>query len=208
MSMPSALPIDLVVEGPLDEAVLRVLIARAGGRAGRVYGLRGKSDVERRISGVCAASALSPWVILLDLDRNAYCAADYLRQLVGDRPTGTLCIRVAVRAIEAWLLADAERLAGILSVSQDLLPSDPDKVLDPKRVLVQIATRSPDRSTRDDMVPSAQGGRTQGPGYNNVLIGFVKAARNGWRPHIARRRSASLDSCMKCLARLIRSGQQ
>ncbi len=208
MPRPADLPIDIVVEGPLDEAVLRALVARGGGRIGRAYGLRGKPDVERRVGGICAAAQHSPWIVLIDLDRSADCAPDYLRSLLANKPPPRLCIRVAVRAVEAWLLADAARLAGFLGVSEALFPADPDKLPDPKREIVNLAGRSRDRRKREAMVPSPKSGRPQGPGYNNEMIAFVDGARNGWRPHIARRRSPSLDSCMKRIARLIRSHEK
>lgn len=204
MPRSSDLLIDVVVEGPLDQAVLRALVTRAGGRIGRVFGLKGKADVERRVSGAFAAAQLSRWIVLLDLDHSADCAPVYIRSLVSHEPPHRLCLRVAVRAVEAWLLADAERLAGFLGVSKSLLPEVPDGLSDPKREIVTLARRSRDRSKREAMVPGPQSDRAQGPGYNNEMIAFVGASRNGWRPHVARRRSPSLDSCMKCIARLTR----
>ncbi|MCS7168176.1 MAG: hypothetical protein RMI91_03400 [Gemmatales bacterium] len=66
----------------------------------------------------------------MDLDRDASCAPAlrkrYLAQLAP-----YLCFRVAVRAIEAWLLADAPNLARFLHVCPNLIPPDPESLSDP-----------------------------------------------------------------------------
>jgi hypothetical protein len=106
---------------------------------------------------------------------------------------------VAVRAVEAWLLADAERLAAFLGIRAALIPRDPDAEHDPKTTLVNLARRSRRRAIREDIVPREGSGGRVGPGYVGRLIEFVTAAENGWRPGVAAGRSDSLRRCLEAL---------
>ena len=73
--------------------------------------------------------------------------------------------RVAVRAIEAWLLADAERLAKYLGIPRTLVPRFPDQGDHPKRTLVNLARRSRKRAIREGMTPRQGSGVQVGPEY-------------------------------------------
>src|SRR3954471_10845125 len=110
----TALPIYLssAVEGPLDEAVVRRLAHEAGLSVGAVYGKNGKGRIRRQLHGYNNAAQHNPWLVLVDLDQEN-CAAD-LRNLWLPEPASFMCFRVAVRAVESWLLADRERIAEFL----------------------------------------------------------------------------------------------
>jgi hypothetical protein len=110
-----------------------------------------------------------------------------------------MCFRIAVRAIEAWLLADRERLATLLGVATNLLPGNPDEVGNPKTALVDLARRSRRRAIRDELVPRAGSGRAVGPLYTSRMIEFVEDTAAGWRPEQAARQS---DSLARCITRL------
>ena len=105
------------VEGIVDEAVVRKLIAHAGATPGDVYGRQGKSFLRQRIAGYNNAAQRMPWIVLVDLDLDNDCAPP-LRDAWLPQPAPYLCFRVAVRKVEAWLLADAERLASFLRVAR------------------------------------------------------------------------------------------
>ncbi len=64
-----------------------------------------------------------------------------------------LCFRVAVRAVEAWLFADAESIALFLGVTRSQIRSQPEMLPDPKQTLVELARKSPRKEIRQDMVP-------------------------------------------------------
>jgi len=66
--------VSAAVEGIVDEAVVRKLIVQAGGRPGTVYGKSGKPHLRRQIQGYNNAARHSPWIVLVDLDRDAECA--------------------------------------------------------------------------------------------------------------------------------------
>ncbi len=189
------------VEGDVDEAVLTRLANAAGLSVYPVHGRQGKQFLRQKIAGYNRAAAHSPWVVLVDLDHDACCAPD-LRSDWVSQPAPLLSFRVAVRAVEAWLIADRVRFARFLGISSSRLPSDVEAVPDPKGMVVQLAAQSRSRRTREDMVPRPGGGRRTGPLYAARLAGFTGDAANGWRPDVAAERSESLSRCLRDLHRL------
>ena len=151
LSAPAA--ISSAVEGDLDHAVVRRLISHVGGEPGPVYGKAGKPFLRTRIGGYNNAARYGPWLVLVDLDNDADCAP-LLRAVWLPQPASHMCFRVAVRAVEAWLIADAETLADFLGVSPGRVPADPESLPHPKGVMINLARRSRRRSIRQDMVPS------------------------------------------------------
>jgi hypothetical protein len=186
------------VEGIVDEAVARTLIIFAGASAGPVYGKQGKPFLQQRIAGYNAAARHTPWIILLDLDRDYDCAP-LLRASWMPQVSPHLCFRVAVRAVETWLLADADRIAAFLGVGGRRVPADPEALEDPKSSMVALARSSRRKDIREDMVPRDQSGRQVGPAYASRLIEF---ASSWWRPQVAVQRSDSLRRAIDCLRRL------
>ena len=102
--------------------------------------------------------------------------------------------RVAVRAIESWLLADAESLSEYLRVRRAMIPADPDRLDDPKATLVKIARQSRVTAIRLDMVPEQGMTSRVGPAYSSRVTEF---ARRRWRPEVARDHSDSLERCIE-----------
>lgn len=189
------------VEGVVDEAVVRRLISHAGGDTGTVYGRRGKPYLRQRIAGFNQAARHAPWVILVDLDNDADCAA-VLRAEWLPNPAPQLCFRIALREVETWLLADREAAARFLRVTKGRIPQDPESVTNPKEFVVNLARRSRRRDIREDMVPRPGSGRAVGPAYTSRLAEF---ASTRWRPPIAAERSDSLKRAIRCIQRLVES---
>lgn len=117
--MPIGTVISGAVEGPVDEAVLRRLIQDLGATPGTIYGKRGKDRLVQQVAAYSHAARITPWVVLIDLDHDADCAPTLRNRLLRD-PSPALCLRIAVRAIEAWLLA-AESLNRALRCMERLL---------------------------------------------------------------------------------------
>ena len=191
--------VSAAVEGLVDEAVIKSLIAEAGAVTGQVYGKRGKPFLRQSIGN---SAKFRPWVVLVDLDQDAACAPQLCQNWLAAK-SAMLCFRVAVRAVEAWLLSDRESIAKFLSVSISLVPMDPESETDPKKVMVNLASRSKRRSIREDMVPRPESGRSVGPAYTSRLIEFIQSSL--WRPKIAVERSHSLRRCRLCLEHLVKS---
>lgn len=191
-----------VAEGDLDEAVLRAVIRHAGGIPGPVYGKHGKQYIRKYLHVYNQAAHHAPWLVLVDLDQDADCAPP-LRAAWLLRPAPMMCFRVAVREIEAWLLADRMRIAEFLAVDSRRVPNDVEALPDPKHAVLQLARSSRQKGIRQDMLPRFGSGREVGPAYNSRLIQFVNDSRRGWRPEVAAQSSESLRRCVRCLRRLV-----
>ena len=140
--------------------------------------------------------------MLVDLDHDADCAPDLCRVWLPHRAQ-KMCFRVAVREVEAWLLADRERISQFLSVPLSKLPANPESEDDPKQVMVNLAARLRRRAIRQDMTPRPGSGRSVGPAYTSRLIEFVNAPQISWRPDVAAQRSDSLRRCLQALRVLV-----
>lgn len=198
--------ISAAVEGPVDEAVVKRLFLEIGAIPGQVYGKNGKSLLKARINGYNNAARYRPWLVLVDLNGEADCAPDLCRAWIPHKAP-KLCFRVAVREVEAWLLADREHVSKFLSVSKVRIPLNPELEENPKQVMVNLAARSRRRDIREDMVPRHGSGRQVGPAYTSRLIEFISASAGGWRPAVASERSQSLRRCIECLGRLVSTEQ-
>ena len=199
--MPKAVTISGAVEGLIDEAVLRRLILWTGAIPGPVHGKHGKGFIRKQMEAYNRAARSTPWLVLIDLDHDAECPPPVLKAWLHE-PARHMCFRIVVREIEAWLLADRERLAEFLSVRVALIPRDPEMLADPKHTLVAIARKSRRKVIREDMVPRPRSYREVGPAYNSRLIQFVSDERSGWRPDVAAESSESLKRCLHQLERL------
>ena len=107
---------------------------------------------------------------------------------------------LAVRAVEAWLLADTERIAAFLRIARGRVPGDPETLDNPKATMVALTRASRRKDVREDMVPRDGSGRPIGPAYSSRLIEFISYS---WRPEVAAERADSLRraiDCLKCLA--------
>lgn len=190
------------VEGPTDEVVLRRIVRELGGELQRVQVQHGKPNLRRVLPGYNTAATWSPWVVLVDLDREFPCApalvADWLPS-----PSANMRFRVVVRQVEAWLLADSERFASFFAVSRALVPVTPDALPDSKQAALNLLARSRRRQVREEMCPRPGAGRRVGPAYVANVIEFVSDVDNGWRPQVAARNSRSLGACVRRIRELL-----
>lgn len=111
-------------------------------------------------------------------------------------------LRVAVREIEAWLLADGAALAAFLGVPVSRVPQRPESLLDPKRAITDLAAASRRRSIREEIAPRPGSGRQVGPLYTTRISEFTTTH---WRPEVAEAQSDSLRRCIVALHRLSQS---
>jgi len=194
-------PVNVLVEGITDEAVVRRILEYVGLICGTVYGKSDKGPLLQRLPNYNQAARFAPWLVVVDLDQDAECAPPFVRSVLPN-PAGGMQLRLAVRAIEAWLLADAERLAAFLGIRAVRIPPHPDAEPDPKTTLINLARRSRRRAMREDIVPREGSGSRVGPGYAGRLIEFVAAAEHPWRPNVAVQHSDSLRRCVETLQAL------
>lgn len=190
---------DVVVEGLLDESVVRRIFADQDQRIGNVYVKHGKGNILAKLDGYNAAARYRPFFVLVDLDRDHDCAPEFLADRLGE-PAPRMTCRVAVPSVEAWLLADRHRIASFLGVAPTRIANDPDNLPNAKQHLAQVALRSRKRLIRDGIPPRSGSGRTEGPIYAGLLSEFVSNESNGWRPDVAAMHSRSLRKAMSAVA--------
>lgn len=200
MSLPVS--ISAAVEGMVDEVVARRLVAHAGGQIGAIYGKNGKSALRNRIDGYNNAARYAAWLVLVDLDEDAQCAP-LMRDMWVPDPAPNLCFRIAVREVEAWLMADAQTLARYLAVKQGGIPRDPEQLPRPKDAMVNLARASRRKSIVNDMVPGERSGRRVGRAYSSRMMEYIERY---WRPDVAAERADSLSQAIHCLRMLVQAG--
>lgn len=191
-------PINVVVEGQIDEAVAETLLTHLDLSYLNPIQTHGKPRLLADLPRYNAAARLSPWLVLVDLDQDADCAPSFRAEKLPDPSSGML-LRVAVRAIEAWLLADRERIAEFLGVQINQVPAYPEGEANPKKTIVQLASKSRRKSLREDMTPRPNKGGLVGPGYSSYMIKF---AHQHWRPDVAAQTADSLARCIRALREL------
>lgn len=184
------------VEGIVDESVLRCLLEQSNEiHLTAVYGKNGRSWLKQKIRNYNEAARYGNWFVLVDLDSEAQCAPELISQwLVATAPF--MFFRVAVQAIESWLLADAERFSTFFSVPQKQIPTDPEKLINPKQEMINLIRKSKRSEIREDMLPREGSGLKTGPAYSSRLIEFVNDPNKGWRVDTAAERSDSLKRCV------------
>jgi hypothetical protein len=202
MATSSAITISSAVEGLVDEVVMRRLLLYVGAIPGAIYGRQGKAYLRQHIARYNAAARHSAWAVLIDLDNDAACAPTLQEKWLAS-PAPSMCFRIAVRAVEIWLLADRQRFAQFLSIPVSRIPPVLEAVDDPKLLLINLARHSRKRAMREDMVPRQRSGRKVGPAYASRLMEFVEDTTTGWRPDVAAEESDSLKRCLHCLYRLV-----
>jgi hypothetical protein len=169
----------IVFEDELSDAVMRRLLAHSG-RPFVVHNsilARGNSKIRRDIAKYMTACKYVPHIVLTDLDQYPCPPALLESWGVANQPR-ELLFRVAVREIEAWLLADINGLSTFLGVSRNKFPARPEAETDPKQTLLNIVRRSKKRRMASEILPSPGSKAAQGPLYNDHLCGFVASSWN------------------------------
>ncbi len=191
------IPVNLAVEDALSESVLRRIITSTGRdyAIGYSYSRGGYGYLKRITPGLNNAARGTPFVLLTDLDRGP-CASALIKDWLPYPKHRNFIFRVAVREVEAWVLADKPGFARYLSIKETLLPEDVDALPDPKLTLVEIAKACPNRDLRADLVPRVGTTSKIGPNYNARLSNFV---RTGWDVAEAEKRSPSLARTLRAL---------
>jgi len=195
--MCDSIPINLAVEDVLSEQMLRAILKQCGRdyEVGAVYRKNGCGYLKAKLSGFNNAAKGMPYLMLTDLDSRP-CATDLIETWFGcdlkdyaKRRNHNLLFFIAVREVEAWLLADRESFAKFLKIRVDAIPSKLDQIADPKKQLIDLVRKSKNRRLRDDIVPRDGSLISVGPDYNGRLVEFLW---NGWRLDVAESYSPSL----------------
>ena len=181
-------PVSYAVEGIVDQAVVLKLFEVSGIVAGTPYVCDGIDNLRQRLAGFNAGARYSPWFVLCDLDRHE-CPPELRSSFLGAVQTAGMELSIAVRTVEAWLLADRRAFASFLGVAVKRIPREPEQLASPKDTVVELARASARRVIREGLVPSAASGRRVGPAYTDEVIQFV---HRRWSPKRVRTASPSL----------------
>lgn len=127
-------------------------------------------------------------LILTDLDQVACPVAMKADWLSNKPPPANLMLRIAVREVESWVLADHEAMRKLIG-KKGTLPPKPDELTDPKQHLLKLAKLAA-RPVREDLVKATGAVASQGIGYNSRLTAWVGS---DWSPERASQRSPSLQ---------------
>ncbi len=224
------MPFDVsyVVEGDLDDVVIRRLLSdnnlsyqgigqrtlngadlsrrgqivtiKVGGKWETIIHRSGKTlvnEVAKLVNPLCSSKR---WVAIRDLDEDFKCPGRARKRWLPN-PAPYMCFRIAVRSVEAWLLADAEMIAAYLKVNVSEVPTNSEELPDPKVEMLLLAEKSRDEEIVSAMVKRSGDKVSEGDEYTDKLRLFVKRS-NWWRPAEAKKNSRSLRMCLIRLAQL------
>jgi hypothetical protein len=189
----------LAVEDALSEAVVRSLVEeyRSDVQISESYGKTGFGLLRKRIGNWNDAARHLSFLVLTDLDNTA-CAPSLVREWLPGGTHPNLLFRVAVREVEAWLLADHLGWASFLGGRVQRTFDDTERLENPKSTLVEMVRRYGRKELREDIVPARGTSIKVGPNYNGCLNGYVRAH---WQPERARQHADSLDRAIRALKR-------
>ena len=193
----SDIPINLAVEDALSEAVLKEMLKQSQRpfSVGTCLNRGGYGYIKKIIPGLNHGAKGMPYLVLTDLD-NAECPLALISSWLSQPKHPNLIFRVAIKEVEAWLLAHREAFAEFLGISVGLIPGDVDEIADPKQLLIDLANRSRKRNLRDAIVPARNSTAKIGKDYNCQLIQFVQQS---WQVEPAQATSRSLQRAMNAL---------
>jgi hypothetical protein len=189
--------LNFVFEDDLSEMVMLKIIDRFKDKfyIGNTYNGNGFGYIKKNIKGFNQASKTIPFFVLTDLDQYE-CPSELINNWLNSIPKNkNLIFRVAIREIEAWLLADRVGFSKYLGVSIVHLPLSPESEMDAKRKLISIAARSRNRSIKEDITPKNENAQV-GPNYNGRLGEYVF---NHWNIDEAMLNCESLKRAVRCL---------
>lgn len=189
------IPLNLVFEDQVSEFVMKKMADEAKKFfISNSYCEGGFGYIKRNIRGFNAAAKGCPFFVLTDLD-TADCAPQLLQNWLHIPKHHNLIFRVAVKEVEAWLLADIDGFAQYAGISKTNFPGVPEALSDPKTELFRLIERSRKREMKKDILPKDEFAK-QGPNYNDRLSKFVI---DYWSIKRAMQRSDSLKRAMEQL---------
>ena len=190
------IPIFVFVEDRLSDAVVRKLLRKSANSfnvSGKVT--NGCDIIKKKIKDINDSARGMPFMVLVDLDTEK-CAPVLICKWLPEPKNPNLIFRVAVREVEAWVMADTDGFSRFLGINPSSFPLDMDSINDPKQFLIQMAGKSRKKELRKAIVPKSGSNARVGPDYNSVLTGFVY---NDWDIARAIQRSKSLKHAVDAI---------
>lgn len=198
-------PIAIATEDALSEAIALRLVAEVSVPHRVTHTLRkgGFGYLRSKMDSWCQMANHQVMLVLTDLDRVG-CVLELRRDWLAERPLpARLLLRVAVREVESWVLADHVAVRVLLG-AKGTLPPAPDILPDPKQALLRLAKNAA-KPVRQDLLRVVDGNLAQGLGYNARLTDWVATH---WSPERAAERSPSLARARSRLAEVVGGYEQ
>jgi hypothetical protein len=183
----------LATEDALSEAVAERLILEEnyGLQVAVRVGRKGNTFLRMKLPQFKEIARSIPIFVLTDLDL-VKCPVCLIEEWNGrEKLPAKMLFRVAVREIEAWLLADREGFAAFSGVPLHRIPDQPETLVNPKETLLNIVRRYGKRVIKADILPERGSTARIGLSYNQALCAFVKST---WSPDRAALVAKSLHS--------------
>jgi hypothetical protein len=196
--MREAIRLNLAFEDSLQEAVLKKIISQLerSFSIGKCFSQGGFGYLKKNMKGFNHAAKETPFLVLTDLDRSE-CPLILINEWLSFPKHPNLLFRIAVREVEAWILAHRTSMASYLGITPNKIPLPVEEIPDPKQLLINLARKSRYRVLREAIVPKEGSSAQQGPDYNGKLIHFVI---NSWDSKIAASNSPSLKRTIEVLS--------
>lgn len=190
------IPLNLVFEDEISEFVM-VKLAEESKKyfISNSYSGGGFGYIKKNICGFNEAAKGCPFFVLTDLD-TVDCAPTLIEDWLGKSAHPNLIFRIAVREVEAWLLADIEGFSKFTGISEANFRDNTEEIVDPKAELLQLVKRCRIRKIKEDILPKNEFAAV-GPNYNGRLGEFVM---KHWSISRAMQRSDSLKRAMQHLS--------
>lgn len=182
--------IALATEDELSEAIGLRLIAESPFHEADVLPLRrnGSGYLKSKVESWRQLAGQQVVLLLTDLDQ-IDCPVALRNEWLGTRPVpDRLLLRIAVREIESWVLADHDAMRKLIG-DRGKLPPAPDELGDPKAFLLNMVRKYAPCDVKQDLLAERGAMASQGLGYNRRLVAWVKS---DWSPDRAAARSPSL----------------
>ena len=182
--------IALATEDELSEAIGLRWIAESPFHEADVLPLRrnGSGYLKSKVESWRQLAGQQVVLLLTDLDQ-IDCPVALRNEWLGTRPVpDRLLLRIAVREIESWVLADHDAMRKLIG-DRGKLPPAPDELGDPKAFLLNMVRKYAPRDVKQDLLAERGAMASQGLGYNRRLVAWVKS---DWSPDRAAARSPSL----------------
>lgn len=160
-------------EDILHLAVAEKIVEHFGCEVGASHNRNGCGRLDSGLRGFAAASAYSPWLVFRDLD-SAVCPTALLDRIFPQRAEHpNMLLRILVREVESWIMADRASLAQFLGLGIARVPQNPEALPNPKEALIRLASETRHRNLRDGLTPRPGSGAAVGPEYNSILERYV-----------------------------------
>ena len=196
-----ARPIYIATEDILSETVAERLVHESTRNLQIAVRVRrnGNAYLKSKFPELLKTSAKIPVFLITGLD-NIQCPVELIKNWTQNTPAPPgMIMRVAVREVESWILADRDGFSGYTGIPVEKMALNPDALSDPKRVRLNLVKRYARKRIKESLLPSKSSSSKIGWEYIAVLCQF---ARDVWSVDRAVRHSVSLRRAVNRLSSL------